>query len=120
MLDNVTLTASAGGKGGDGGHAGVQGAGKAGAPGGDSTGSIGAAGGGGRGGNGGVGASGSGGTGGPSYALVTVGGSVTKTQIKPVHADGGNKGLGGSLLGSAGTNPAPDGTQGASGDELAQ
>jgi hypothetical protein len=120
-LDNVTLTASTGGKGGDGGHAGTGGNGKDGASGGDGDNgnSIGSAGRGGRGGAGGRAASGSGGTGGPSYALVTfASATLTKSQVKAVHANGGAKGVGGFLLGTAGTNPAPDGAQGASGDEL--
>jgi hypothetical protein len=123
VLEDVTLTTANGGKGGNGGSAGGGGNGKVGAPGGDgdATNGIQRAGQGGPGGNGGRGAAGAGGTGGPSYAIVVHGTAPVRRGVvtAPVVGAGGGKGVGGSLLGTAGLSPAPDGTDGASGAAFA-
>jgi hypothetical protein len=117
-LQTVSLIASNGGGGGKGGNSAIGGNGATGAAGGNGSGAIiGAGGGGGRGGAGGTGGAGSGGTGGPSYALLFNGTPPMKTTVTFTQGQGGAKGAGGFVDGTAGTNPAPDGSDGAAATE---
>jgi len=113
-LIGCTLTSGPGGDGGNGGQGGSAGLGRPGAEGGqgDANNGIGNGGRGGDGGNGGPGGSGSGGTGGPSFALVVSGTAPMLTDSELHPGSGGLAGLGGTR----GTEAAPNGSPGTSGE----
>jgi hypothetical protein len=118
-LDSCELISNTGGAGGKGGDAGQGGGGKTGGTKG-LGGGLGDGGGGGDGGSGGPGGSGSGGTGGPSFALVWQGTAPTKIgSVNLTPGGGGQKGIGGAVQIVA-INKAPDGSDGATGQEHEQ
>lgn len=109
-----------GGAGGRGGHGGDGGTGSSGADGGAGASGSGKGGRGGQGGDGGPGGSGAGGTGGPSYGLVYAGDRPLETNSCTFKIGVGGAGGPGGSIGGFGSNPAPNGLDGLSGEIFEQ